>query len=100
MNRIREDKFAQGLAEIDEYLRGKEQNLRVTKIPGDIDVKMIRHRVNLTQEEFSSKFGFPVSTLRNWEQGRRKPEGAARILLKIIATKPDMVHQILNEAPI
>ncbi|MEO5332796.1 MAG: helix-turn-helix domain-containing protein [Magnetococcus sp. YQC-5] len=97
--KLREDKIAQGLTEIHEYLQGKRNDLRVTEIIDELDVKRIRNRVNLTQEEFAEKFGFPVSTIRNWEQGRRQPEGAARTLLKMISCKPDLVYQIMQENP-
>jgi DNA-binding transcriptional regulator YiaG len=50
-----------------------------------IDVRGVRRRLGLSQSEFASKFGFPTATLRNWEQGRTRPDGPARVLLAIIA---------------
>lgn len=61
------------------------------------DVQLIRKNYGLSQEKFAKLLGISVSTLRNWEQGRRKPEGPARILLRVAATHPqailDAVHK-------
>jgi putative transcriptional regulator len=46
-----------------------------------LDIKRIREKYNLTQEKFAALLGISVRTLRNWEQGRRTPEGPAKILL-------------------
>jgi putative transcriptional regulator len=63
-----------------------------------IDVRAIRGKLNLTQDEFARKFGFPLSTLRNWEQGRHRPDGAARVLLIVIDRAPEIVRRALDEA--
>jgi putative transcriptional regulator len=57
----------------------------------DPDVTAIREGFNLSQEKFAALMGISVGTLRNWEQGRRKPEGPARMLLKVAATHPEAV---------
>jgi putative transcriptional regulator len=49
-----------------------------------LDIKRIREKYNLTQEKFAALLGISVRTLRNWEQGRRTPEGPAKILLRIV----------------
>jgi len=60
------------------------------------DVPSIRRHLGLTQAKFAMLLGISLATLRNWEQGRRKPEGPARILLCIVAKHPkavlDSVH--------
>jgi putative transcriptional regulator len=53
-----------------------------------IDVAALRKRFDLSQPKFASMLGISVGTLRNWEQGRRKPEGPARVLLQVAATEP------------
>ena len=53
-----------------------------------IDVQAIRKRTGLSQTAFASRIGVPVATLRNWEQGRVKPDPAARSLLLIVARNP------------
>jgi putative transcriptional regulator len=60
------------------------------------DVKKIRERLGRTQAEFAMMIGVSVATLRNWEQGRRVPEGPARALLKVVAERPDAVVEALN----
>jgi putative transcriptional regulator len=56
-----------------------------------LDIKRVRERYNLTQSEFAALLGISVSTLRNWEQGRRVPEGPARVLLHVAAKHPEAV---------
>ena len=56
-----------------------------------IDVLSIRKEYGLSQDKFAKLLGISVATLRNWEQGRRKPEGPARVLLKVAAKHPQAV---------
>ena len=65
-------------------------------VPADIDVKKIRTKLNLSQAEFSARFGIPQGTLRDWEQHRRKPEGPARVLLTVIDREPAAVSRALE----
>jgi putative transcriptional regulator len=67
-------------------------------VPADVDVKDIRRRLRLTQDEFSRRFGIPQGTLRDWEQGRRRPEGPARALLMVIQYEPKAVERALANA--
>jgi len=60
-----------------------------------IDIKLIRSRLGLSQSEFALMIGVSVSTLQNWEQGRRTPEGPARALLKVVEQKPEAVLEAL-----
>jgi putative transcriptional regulator len=55
------------------------------------DVKAIREKYGLSQTKFAKLLGISPATLRNWEQGRRKPEGPARILLFIADKHPEAV---------
>jgi putative transcriptional regulator len=59
------------------------------------DVRTIRERLGMSQTEFALMIGVSVSTLRNWEQGRRTPEGPARALLKVAAKNPEVVAEAL-----
>jgi len=61
-----------------------------------IDIKSIRSRLGLSQSEFALMIGVSVSTLQNWEQGRRTPEGPARALLKVVEQKPKAVLEALD----
>lgn len=59
---------------------------------------VIRRAFRLTQEEFAAKFQIPLGTLRDWEQGRKEPDAAARAYLKAIAGDPDAVAAALEKA--
>ena len=63
----------------------------ITVFPAEVDVRKIRESLNLTQRDFSDRYGFQLATVQSWEQGRRKPEGPARLLLKIIEADPTFV---------
>lgn len=71
-------------------LRGEEKPNREFSFE-PIDVQSIRKRYGLSQDKFAKLLGISVGTLRNWEQGRRKPEGPARVLLRVAAKHPEAV---------
>jgi|SRR5271166_2000005 len=90
-------------------IRGLEQALAIANgtakkstyvvhIPAEIDVRAIRGRLGLTQQEFAIRFGFSVNTLRHWEQGRRVPEGPTRAYLMVIDREPQAVQKALRIA--
>ena len=64
-------------------------------IPERVDVKAIRNKMRLSQADFAKRFGLSVHTLRNWEQGKRQPDPAARAYLKVIDKIPDIVSKVL-----
>ena len=71
--------------------------IRVTAVEvPSVDVRELRHRLNLTQDEFAAKFGFSKGVLRNWEQGRNSPDGAARVLLAVIDKHPQAVEDAIR----
>ena len=76
--------------------------LRKRLIDGQIesgdDVAALRRFVGLTQEQFAQAMAISVHTLRNWEQGRRKPEGPAIGLLRIAARHPRIIRENLKQA--
>ena len=63
-----------------------------------VDIKRIRKNFGLTQNQFSSLPGISIGTLRNWEQGRRSPEGPARVLLQVAARHPEAVWDVVRQA--
>jgi putative transcriptional regulator len=67
-------------------------------VPAEIDVKAIRQGLKMTQAEFSARYGFPLGTLRDWEQGKGKPDTSARVLLLVIAKEPQAVERALQAA--
>jgi putative transcriptional regulator len=58
-------------------------------------VRDLRRRARLTQQQFATRLGVPVETIRNWEQGKRMPRGPARALLAVIAHAPETVFSAL-----
>ena len=66
------------------------------KVARRINVKAVRARLGMSQDDFAARFGISSATLRNWEQGRRQPEGPARVLLTIIDREPDAVRRALG----
>ena len=60
------------------------------------DVKAIRDQYGLSQAKFAELLGISIATLRNWEQGRRRPEGPARILLSVAAKHPEAILDSLH----
>jgi DNA-binding transcriptional regulator YiaG len=61
----------------------------------EVDVGALRARLGISQEEFAGRYGLDVATLRNWEQGRTRPEGPAAALLQLIDRDPDKVVELL-----
>ena len=84
-----------GLQQAVRHAKGKRvAGMRLYVAP-DIDVKAVRERTGLTQEEFAAAFAISVGALRHWERGDRKPRGTAKVLLNVIAREPDAVLRAL-----
>ena len=91
------DRVLQGLREAAAHARGaKVPGLKV-HVPRTVDVYAIRRRTGLSQEVFSRRIGVSPGTLRNWEQGRRAPDGPARVLLAMLARNPTIVEETLGQ---
>jgi len=95
MNNKDFDKIAESIKQAGKIRRGEMKASRIFQF-GPADIKGIRLRLKKSQSEFAIMIGVSVSTLQNWEQGRRSPEGPARALLKIAAEKPDAVIEALS----
>ena len=65
-------------------------------VPVQVDVRAIRRKVGLSQAKFATNFGFSIDAVRNWEQGRRQPDVAARAFLIVIDREPDAVRRALS----
>ena len=87
-----------GLEEAIEFAKGKDTGAIVhhVEIP-ETNVASLRAKAGLSQSEFAKSIGVSVGTLRGWEQGRRKPAGAARVLLALIAKRPSLVQEELQK---
>ena len=88
-----------GLEQAVAYARGEAKaNAYRVHVPAAIDVRAIRTKLRMTQEEFAGQFGFSVNTLRHWEQGKRQPEGPTRAYLLVIDRAPKAVQKALRAA--
>jgi putative transcriptional regulator len=76
-------------------MKGAIKPSRTFKFP-ESEVRKIRKQYGLSQDKFATLMGISVATLRNWEQGRRKPEGPARVLLRVAATHPGALLDIAS----
>lgn len=86
-----------GMKEAVAYARGEiELPTHVGKV-STADIAAIRKRLGLSQARFPLYFGISPATLRDWEQGRRHPEGSAKVLLRVINKEPEAVLRALRE---
>ena len=89
------DKLVASIKEAGEIKAGLKSPSRVDEIKPP-DIKSVREKLNVSQSEFSLMIGVSVRTLQNWEQGRRKPEGPAKALLRIASKNPQAVLDALH----
>lgn len=87
--------LVESIKQAGEIKRGQRESSRVFKFT-PMDIKEIRQKLNKSQSEFAMMIGVSVGTLQNWEQGRRKPVGPARALLKVAAENPEAVREALE----
>src|SRR5262245_27119260 len=91
------DAIAAGLKDAIAHARGEAGRGRVRRVRvPDVDVSAVRAKLGLSQEDFAATFGVSLGTIRNWEQGRRRPDGPARALLVVIDTAPKAVMDALG----
>lgn len=95
---MEEKMFNELLASVQEaraIMQGEVAPSRVFEV-SEVDVKSIRAQYKLSQQEFAALLGISVKTLRNWEQGRRSPEGPARVLLLVAAKHPEAIWDVVG----
>jgi putative transcriptional regulator len=95
---VKAEMFAELVSSVREggsILRGEVRPSRkfVLDVP---DIKHIREKYELSQGQFAKLLGISVATLQNWEQGRRAPKGAARVLLQVAAKHPEVVWDVVR----
>lgn len=76
--------------------RRVEERMKIRPVPR---VKTVRRSLGLTQEEFAARYGIPLGTLRDWEQGRTEPDQPARAYIRVIACNPEWVSRALAAEP-
>jgi putative transcriptional regulator len=91
------DQLTQSVRQAGRIRRGKAKPSRVSTF-APADVKAIRNKLGKTQQDFALMIGVSVATLRNWEQGRRTPEGPALALLRVASAEPRAVARALRGA--
>lgn len=104
---MREELFEQlveSVKQMKEIEAGRMKPARVTKAAdlvqeGSMDVGALRARFKLSQAKFAALLGISVSTLQNWEQGRREPEGPAQVLLRVAAAHPEALLSVTTKPP-
>lgn len=79
--------------------RGTAKPARVTRLEDLLatDVPALRAHFGLSQTKFAALLGISVDTLQNWEQGRREPEGPAKVLLRVAAKHPEALLSIAQQ---
>ncbi len=89
------DRIAEGLRESLAVARGERKPAK-WHMPAEIDVRAIRARLGMTQEDFAAAFGFTTNQIRDWEQNRSRPLGGVRAYLLLIDTDPGTVRRLLK----
>jgi putative transcriptional regulator len=69
------------------------------KPPQSVDVRALRERLHLTREQFATRYGLEVETIRNWEIGRREPDTTAKSYLRVIENAPYHVEEAYAPTP-
>lgn len=98
---MKEELFAELLESVRQggaILRGEQRASRMVQVD-EPDVRAVREGYGLSQSKFAALMGISAATLRNWEQGRRRPEGSARVLLQVVARNPKAVLDVVSGAP-
>lgn len=86
------DSLESGIGDYERFITGGvDLPSRKFLVPVQVDVRAIRERQQLSQEEFAYKYNISVSTIRNWEQGKRSPEQSSAMLLKLIDKFPEQI---------
>lgn len=81
--------------EAKDIMKGKKESSKKFYIE-EPDAKEIRKKLHLTQNQFALLMNISIHTLRNWEQGRRQPEGPAKVLLNVANNHPNILIEMLN----
>ena len=91
------DELVESIEEAGKIKKGKVKPFRSFEYH-PVDIKRIRSNLDVSQSQFALMIGVSKSTLQNWEQGRREPDGPAKALLRIVEKQPAAVLQALQEA--
>jgi len=95
MNKQTFDKLLSSIREAGEIKVGRHKPSRQYEIKPP-DIRRVREELHASQGEFATMIGVSVRTLQNWEQGRRRPEGPANVLLRVAAQNPAAILEALH----
>ena len=98
------DQLVESVKQMKAIEAGRLKPSRVTRIEtlaegASPDVAALRARFQLSQAQFARLLGISVGTLQNWEQNRRRPEGPAKVLLRVAAAHPEALLSVTKEVP-
>jgi putative transcriptional regulator len=91
-----EERHAAAMADPDARPMTEEEWAAAPRVPRTIT---LRRALRLTQQEFADDYCIPIGTLRDWEQGRKEPDAAAKAYLRVIASEPETVRKALLPRP-
>lgn len=94
---MKKELFAELLASVQQAKaieRGELKPARISTVPPATDIAGVRGKLGLSQSKFAAVLGISTDTLQNWEQGRRRPTGPAKVLLKIAAKHPEVLLEV------
>lgn len=94
------DSIMRGLDQAKDIINGTAEPgsyvVHQVRVPDQVDVKAIRAKTKLSQAAFAERYGFSAGAVRDWEQRRKAPERANRILLTIIDRRPDVIEELMT----
>jgi putative transcriptional regulator len=88
----KEERHAAAMADPDARPMTDEEWAAAPRVPR---VRTLRRALKLSQEEFAARYHIPIGTLRDWEQGRKEPDTAAKAYLFVIASEPEIIRRAL-----
>jgi len=89
------EEIQEGLQAAIEHAKGANSKVIIHR-PHTVDVKGLRTKMGITQQQFCAMFGIALGTLRHWEQGDREPRGPALVLLNIVEKNPKAIMEALT----
>ena len=97
MNKKNFADLLQSVKEAGKIMRGEMKPSRQFVFDDKEDIQEVRQGFNASQSEFAQVMGVSINTLQNWEQGRRRPTGPAKVLLRIVVRKPEIFTEMQRE---
>jgi putative transcriptional regulator len=101
MKKSRFDRLVASLGEVRDHVTTGRFTGRISKVEvGPGDIREVRERSGMTQQQFAATFGIGLGTLQKWERGERRPSGAAKSLLRVMQADLPAVVRALDVAPL